>query len=191
MTLFGLVSRMHFSKIDFILRCDYDLNKLPVKLSDFHQQVLLYWNLMLKHNFSPHNTPLWNNNRCILSNRKSLFLGTWMEKGIWALTHFMGNFGNLLNYRDLCDKFNFQCTIREYNKVLKAIPAPLKMMIKQFVMYSNTRSEMRPLCTEGMNLNSKQFTNKFIRNVLSKQYYSGQLRRKYVLKDFSDKRLKK
>ncbi len=28
--------------IDFLLCCDYDLQKLPVKLSDFHQQVLRY-----------------------------------------------------------------------------------------------------------------------------------------------------
>ncbi|KAK2829371.1 hypothetical protein Q7C36_017361 [Tachysurus vachellii] len=134
--------------IHFLLRCDYDVYKLPVKLSDFHQQFLLYWKLMFKHNFTPHNTPLWNN-RYILSNRKSLFFGTWMEKGIWAVSHLMDNF--------------------EYNRVIKAIPAPLKTMIQQFVIYSNSQSEMRSLCIEGINLNSKQFTNKFIRNILSKQ----------------------
>jgi len=154
--------------IDFLLCCDYDLYKLPVKLSDFHQQVLLYWNLMFKHNFTPHNTPLWNN-RYILSNRKSLFFGNWMEKGIWAVSHLMDNFGNLLYYSDFCDKFSFKCPIREYIRVIKDIPAPLKTMIQQFVIYSNSQSEMRSLCIEGINLNSKQFTNKFIRKVLSKQ----------------------
>lgn len=33
---------------DSLLRCDCDAYKLPVKLSDFHQQVLLYWNLIYK-----------------------------------------------------------------------------------------------------------------------------------------------
>ncbi len=47
-----------------------------------------------------------------------------MEKGIWAISHLMDNFGNFLYYSDLCDKFNLQCAIREYNKVMKAIPAP-------------------------------------------------------------------
>ncbi len=28
--------------IDFVLRCDYDVYKLPVILSEFHEQVLLY-----------------------------------------------------------------------------------------------------------------------------------------------------
>lgn len=50
----------NFSKlggIQFYCNVDYDLHKLPVKLSDFHKQVLLYWNLLYKHNFTPHNTP--------------------------------------------------------------------------------------------------------------------------------------
>ncbi len=45
---------------------------------------------------------------------------------------------------------------------------------------------MRSLCIEGTNLNGKQFTNKFIRNVLSKLYYPNQLKRKSVLEDFSE-----
>lgn len=58
--------------INFLLRCDFECNSLPVKLSDFHQQVLLYWKLLFKHNFTPHNTPVWNN-RYIKFGRKSVF----------------------------------------------------------------------------------------------------------------------
>lgn len=38
-----------FSKLGgmaFILRCDFQIKKLPVKLSLFHQQVLLYWKMI-------------------------------------------------------------------------------------------------------------------------------------------------
>ncbi len=59
-------------------------------------------------------------------------------------------------------------------------------MIQQFVIYSNSQSETRSLCIEGVNLNGKQFTNKFIRNVLSKPYYPNQLKIKYVLQNFSE-----
>ncbi len=65
-----------------------------------------------------------------------------MEKGIWAISHLMDNYGNFLYYSDLCDKFNLQCSIREYNKVMKAIPVPLQTMIQQFVLYSNTIPEV-------------------------------------------------
>jgi len=32
--------------IDFLLRCDYTVSRLPIKLSSFHQQILLYWKLL-------------------------------------------------------------------------------------------------------------------------------------------------
>lgn len=114
-----------------------------------------------------------------------------MEKGIWAVTHLMDNSGNFLNYEDFCETFNFRCPIREFNRVIKAIPVPLKTMIQQLLLHSNIVSELRPLCIEGIHLCHKQFSNKFIRNVLSAQYYPNQLRRKYVLKDYSNEEAKK
>ncbi len=30
----------------FLLQCDFEFSKLPIKLSAFHQQVLLYWKLI-------------------------------------------------------------------------------------------------------------------------------------------------
>lgn len=50
-----------FGGIDFLLRCDFEPSKLKCKLSSFHSQVLLYWKLIYKHNFSPHSCSLWNN----------------------------------------------------------------------------------------------------------------------------------
>lgn len=65
-----------FSKvggIEFLLVCDFEISKLPIKLSQFYQQVLLQWKMIFKHNFNPHNVPLWNN-RAILSRREGLCL---------------------------------------------------------------------------------------------------------------------
>ena len=47
------LSREIFKKlggIDFLLKCDFNIHELPVKLSLFHQQVLLYWKLLYNHN---------------------------------------------------------------------------------------------------------------------------------------------
>ena len=63
-----------FSKvrgIEFLLVCDFEISKLPIKLSKFYQQVLLNCKIMFKHNFRPHNVPLWNN-RVILSRRREV-----------------------------------------------------------------------------------------------------------------------
>lgn len=38
--------------LEFLLRCDFDITKLPIKLSDFHRQILLYWKMMFTHNFT-------------------------------------------------------------------------------------------------------------------------------------------
>ena len=44
---------------------------------------------------------------------------------------------------------------------------------------------MRSLFVEGISLGSKLFSNKFIRNILTGHYYPHQLKRKYVLRDYS------
>ncbi len=49
-----------FGGMDFVSRCDFAIQKLSVILSSFHLQVLLFWKLLYKHYFSPHDTPIWN-----------------------------------------------------------------------------------------------------------------------------------
>lgn len=160
--------------IDFLLPCDFDVGKPPVKLSDYHQQALLYWNLLYKHNCTPHNSPLWNS-RCVLFRGESLFFDTWLDKGIWAVSHWMNDQGDFS-----CAKYNLNCSIREYNKVIKAIPAPFKSMTQKLVLHANIF-----VAVEGISLGSKQCSNKFIRSVLTTKYHLYQLKRDYIVHDFS------
>ncbi len=83
---------MKLGRIHFLLRCDYDLKKLRDKLPVFHQQVLLDWKMIYKHNFSPHNVPLWNY-RYVVFRNKSLFYKNWWEKGIWSVMQILDNTG--------------------------------------------------------------------------------------------------
>lgn len=76
-------------------------------------QVILYWKMIYKQNFSPHKATIWNN-RCILHKRKSLFLKDWMEKGIWAITHLMDENGNVLSYIDFNTKFSLDCSYKQH-----------------------------------------------------------------------------
>lgn len=41
--------------LNFFLVCNYNIDKIPVKMSAFHRQAFLSWSLIFKHNFSPHN----------------------------------------------------------------------------------------------------------------------------------------
>ncbi len=68
--------------------------------------VLLSWKLAFSHNFSPHNTCIWNN-RFILHHNKSLFYENWVQYNIYSLLDMMDNYGNVLNYNDFCLKHGF------------------------------------------------------------------------------------
>lgn len=169
--------------IKFLLRCDYDIYKLPVKLSNYHQQVLRYWKLIYHHNFTPHNSPLWNN-RYILSHRNSLFLKSWLDKGIWSVSQILDKEGTFLTHEKLCHKFNLHCSAKQYEAVIKAIPPPFLALTQQLVLQSKV-FQLRPLSVEGINLGSKSFSNKFVRTLLTNLLYPCQLKRKYVLSEYS------
>uniref|UniRef100_A0A8C7MI53 Reverse transcriptase domain-containing protein n=1 Tax=Oncorhynchus kisutch TaxID=8019 RepID=A0A8C7MI53_ONCKI len=62
-----------FGGLNFMLFCNYNIDKVPVKLSAFHQQVFLSWSLIYKHDISPHRYYIWNN-RDILYKNNYLFL---------------------------------------------------------------------------------------------------------------------
>ncbi len=68
----------------FIPQCIFNFlpGMLLIKLSKFHQQVLLAWKICFHHNFSPHKMLLWNN--CLITSRnKSLFLHRWFERNMY------------------------------------------------------------------------------------------------------------
>lgn len=73
--MWHFISSHVFSKVgglQFLLGCNYNSEKIPIRLSYFHKQVLLAWSLLYKHNFSPHGYSIWNN-RDILDKNKTLF----------------------------------------------------------------------------------------------------------------------
>ncbi len=86
---FSISSKMFDSLggIDLLLRCDFEPLKLNCKLSSFHSQVLLYWKLLYKHNFSPHSCSLWNNKYILM---KCFFRTVWTKVSGPLCTLWMG-----------------------------------------------------------------------------------------------------
>lgn len=41
--------------LDFILKWDFEVNRIPIKLSNFHKQIH-FWKMMFTHNFPPRNS---------------------------------------------------------------------------------------------------------------------------------------
>ncbi len=160
-----------FRGIEFLLKCDFKISKLPIKLSQFHQQVLHYWKLIFKHNFSPHNTPIFNN-RCILIKRKSLYLKEWYNRGIWSILHLMDDRGNILDFTEFSNKYNLICSQKEYNDVVNAIPQALVNTIKGYLFYESTVPRLYPLFIQNcLFSDDKCSKNKFLRSLLSKECF--------------------
>ncbi|XP_014881606.1 uncharacterized protein LOC106942783 [Poecilia latipinna] len=130
--------------LDFLLKCDFELTKIPILLSNFHKQVLHFWKMVFTHNFTPHGSIVWNN-RSILINRKSIFKTDWYEKGILFVTDLMGSDGLLLNHRDFIIKFNLNCSCNEYLKLCKAIPVGLIHLIQNTLRYSKVAASLPKL----------------------------------------------
>lgn len=170
---------LSFGGVEILLKCDFEINKLPVKLSKFHQQVLLYWKLIFKHNFSPHNTPIWNN-QYLLIKRKSFYWKEWADQGIWSIRHLIDNRGNILDLIAFNNKYNLNCTQDKYNKVIKAIPRAILINIKGSLYYQR----MIPHLQDCTFLSDKCSKNQFSRSILTKACFPSSLKRRYLLERY-------
>ena len=101
-SLWNFIPKFVFNQIGglpYLLVCNYQINKIPLKLSEFHKQVLLAWKIIYKHNFSPQKYYLWNNGD-ILHNKKSLFLRNWFERDIDTVAQLLSSDGLLMSYEE-------------------------------------------------------------------------------------------
>lgn len=156
--------------LEFLLRCDFEITKLPIKLSDFHKQILLYWKMMFTHNFTPHSSTLWNN-RTILINRKTLFKQEWYDKNVLYVMDLMDKNGSLLQFNSFVDKFNLKCSYREFNQISRAIPLPLKFMIKNILTNSNVTVKLPELKIGELKFGEGKCNNKILGSVFKEKLF--------------------
>ncbi|CDQ96657.1 unnamed protein product, partial [Oncorhynchus mykiss] len=95
-----------------MLFCNYNIDKVPVKLSAFHRQVFLSWFLIYKHHFSPHRYYIWNNRDKLYKNT-SLFL---------EYCQLVNAEGLLLSYKEFLSLYKVPVTPKDFAIVLDAIP---------------------------------------------------------------------
>ncbi len=109
--------------------CNYKIEKLPIKLSKFYQQVLTSWRLIYKHNFSPQSFLIWNNVN-ILYRNKSLFFHNWFSNGLLLVNQLFNNEGNLFTFADFCSRYKIPITLKEFTVLTRAIPTGVHMLFK-------------------------------------------------------------
>ena len=67
----------------------------------------------------------------------------------------------------------------------------LKSMVREDVRYSKVSPGLRQLCIQGIDFCDYECTNKVIRNILLKEYYSNPVKRQYMMNEFGDGEVKK
>lgn len=133
--------------LNFFLVCNYNIDKVPVKMSAFHRQAFLSWTLIYKHNFSPHNYFIWNN-KDIVYKHKSLFMEYWFQNNILLVDQLFNREGLLLTYEEFLSKYNVPVTPGDYAKVFGAIPSGVCMLFKsQPRINVQLSSLLSPVCT--------------------------------------------
>lgn len=170
-----------FGGLNFLLKCDFEISKIPFKLSEFHKQVLHHWKMVFTHNFTPHCATLWNN-RVIVSNKKSLFNQLWFDQGIILVHDILDVNGEILQLKDFKNKFNnIQCSLKEYKKICKSIPVNLIQLIKNTISFSNVQIKLPNLTIGELNITDKKCDNKYL-NKAFKGYIYHDYDRKIKLK---------
>lgn len=150
--------------LSFVLKCQIAPNRLPVVLSNFHQQCLLAWKLCFIHNFSPHKMIIWNN-ELITINKKSIFYPRWFEKGIHNIISLFDCSGSILTYDQFLSRYCFPVPFKEFNLLIKAIPKELTQTFKCHLSYGLPTSSPTQLLLNGINILDKKCDNKHIRHI--------------------------
>jgi len=106
--------------LSFFLTCNYDIDKVPIKMSAFHRQAFLSWSLIFKHNFSPNKYFIWNN-KDILFKHKSLFIDYWFNNNIILVDQLFNKEGLLYSYKEFLEEYKIPVSPIGYAKVFGAI----------------------------------------------------------------------
>uniref|UniRef100_A0A8C5H190 Reverse transcriptase zinc-binding domain-containing protein n=1 Tax=Gouania willdenowi TaxID=441366 RepID=A0A8C5H190_GOUWI len=177
-SIWNFIPQYIFSKfggLEFILGCNYNVDKIPVKLSRFHRQVLLSWSLIYKHNFSPHRYIIWNN-RDILYKNKSLYFPEWVEKQVLLVGQLFNSNGQLMSYSETLYTFKFPISPKQYAILFDAISIGIQMLFKNHFLPhplslpSPLETDIGMTCFRQSKKSNKKIRSLFQNDVISIPY---------------------
>uniref|UniRef100_A0A3P9KLZ3 Reverse transcriptase domain-containing protein n=1 Tax=Oryzias latipes TaxID=8090 RepID=A0A3P9KLZ3_ORYLA len=131
-SLWNFIPNYIFSQVgglDFLLLCTYKPDKVPIKLSSFHKQMLLAWSMIYKHNFSPHRFYIWNN-RYILYKNKTIFIQQWFDNNIRLVSQLFNQQGQLYTYTEFLQFYQIPVSMKDFSVVFDAVSLNLTYLYK-------------------------------------------------------------
>lgn len=106
-SMWNHISNHVFSQVGglkFLLGCNHSIDK-TIQLSNFHEQTLLAWSIIYKHNFSPHRYSIWNN-KDILYKNTSLFFKEWFNNNIIWVSQLFNSNAVLFSYQEFLQQYS-------------------------------------------------------------------------------------
>ncbi|KAL9964737.1 hypothetical protein ACROYT_G028417 [Oculina patagonica] len=112
-------------RLNFLLRCNYDVSLLNSKLPTFYKDMLLFFDeLKTLYKYDLGQMGLFNN-REILIDGKTFFINEWFSKGIFSISDLLDEQGQLLSYKAFKTKYKCKTNFLNYYQVASAIPNSL------------------------------------------------------------------
>lgn len=130
-SVWNFISHHMFSYLGlkFVLLCNYNIDRIPVSLSNFQKQTLLAWSLIYKHNSSPNRYFIWNN-RDVCYKRKSLFFDNWFRNGIVLVSQLFNKEGKPFGYQEFLCHYKIPVKSKQFAVFFDAVPSGLIMLYK-------------------------------------------------------------
>jgi hypothetical protein len=131
---YNYIPKLFFNKMEMtdFMCCNYKEEDIPKDLPDYYKQCFKTWSLLKNNSQDNAETirqqVIWYNQN-IQINKKSLFIQSWYNKGIFYLGDMLNDSYELLSMEALCEKFDLHkiehlqyCAIKQiYNRKWKKI----------------------------------------------------------------------
>ena len=65
-----------------------------------------------------------------------MYIEDWRSNEIWAVAHFLDDNGNLLQYKDFCEKYQIQRNVKQCDRVIKSITITVRFMVREDTLTS-------------------------------------------------------
>ncbi len=128
--------------IHFLLKCNFSVDKMPIKLASFHKQALLAWQLVYKHNFTPHLHFPWNN-RDILFKINLFLISHGMTMEYLPLVSCLMNMVCFCHIQNFLKKLKIPVKPKDYAIIFDAISSKVVSLLRNFAHYIN--ADQQPL----------------------------------------------
>ena len=154
----------------FLLRCNFDVSKLPVKIPAFYKDCLVSWSSLVKWTNETMDGVLeqtiWNN-KFILIENKSVYYSSFISIGLVTIGDMLSRTGSFLGFDELRQKGVTPSEYLQWLGLVHSLPPEWHLLMKNvnslpscFTAVENKNLENVRVFLDGHSVDVKQLTSK-------------------------------